>query len=344
MEELKQYVGLLIKAAFTRKRNWILWGMWILILWLLVSLRIPESNQCQVGIWYPDTRDATQIAELLQNEEDSLLFVRYEQKEDLEKAVLEGQLDCGFIMQKDLDDRIQAENLRQSILYLYTPFTTKGEIAKEYVYAAYMKVYDPVFLQTQVEGMLQSSEDAEKVNAYLASRSLEYRNSDVLFDMELYEMNGSVQEGSKPKKDVMVGIMGILLFAFLGMQMFGEERAGYRLYFQMIPGRARLSFGIADYLAQVLVPLVILLVFVFGVRGEQAWYLLLLRVIVMIGLMGCYLELVWTQGWKEDTKRVIILVADAIMLLINPIIVDLAVWIPIVSWIRYLTPIWYVMN
>ncbi|MDE7284100.1 MAG: hypothetical protein K2N85_11060 [Lachnospiraceae bacterium] len=81
------------------------------------------------------------LISLLHEQEGILSFQVYENKEMLMQAVERGEIDCGFILPQDLQDRISEETWQDSIILYADSASVVTQIAKERIAAAVFTRY-----------------------------------------------------------------------------------------------------------------------------------------------------------------------------------------------------------
>ena len=188
MEKIRLYLVWLWKISKKQKKEWIRLGLLVLVLLFLGLYRMSDKTNPMIGIVYPQTEIAQQIVDEICENKRSLEFVVYEDTDEMIKEELSGILDCGFIFCEDFDEKFQSGDLSDSIAYSYTPFTTKGSVAKEYVYAEILQKYSLIILKKEVGAYLPEEENKDFLNAYLEERCEEYIKSDAIFHVEVGQL------------------------------------------------------------------------------------------------------------------------------------------------------------
>ncbi len=110
-------------------------------------------------------------------------FTTYEGTEELEQAVEAGELECGFVFDKEFAKQYEEGSFTDSITYVYTPFTTKGMAVRETVYGTVLELYGEKLLQQNQETIVGQS--SEEISAMLADRYEYFLNSDEIFHTEV---------------------------------------------------------------------------------------------------------------------------------------------------------------
>ena len=102
---------------------------------------MPQSDNVTVGIVETDGAHGKEVLQHLTQRESLFSFVMYDSKEALQEDVIAGKLECGFYFSNNFEKKFEHEKLKNSVSYLCTPLTTKGEVARETFYAALFEVY-----------------------------------------------------------------------------------------------------------------------------------------------------------------------------------------------------------
>ena len=92
---------------------------------------MPQSDNVTVGIVETDGAHGKEVLEHLTQRESLFSFVMYDSKEALQEDVIAGKLECGFYFSNNFEKKFEHEKLKNSVSYLCTPLTTKGEVARE---------------------------------------------------------------------------------------------------------------------------------------------------------------------------------------------------------------------
>lgn len=346
MEKIRLYLVWLWKISKKQKREWIRLGLLVIVLVFLGSYRISDNADTMIGIVYPQTEIAKQIVDDICENKRSLEFVVYKDTDEMIKDELSGILDCGFIFCEDFDEKFQSGDLSDSISYSYTPFTTKGSVAKEYVYAGILKKYSIIILKKEVGAYLAEEKNTDLLNAYLEGRCEEYIKSDAIFHIELYNIDGRkvdrVQDSEKGR-NLMRGLTGIILFAMILFSMISEKKKAYYGFLELLDKRNKSDFCIALYISTITVPVVLSTLFLMVYDQSLFWGVQILKMFLFIFITAIYVAVLWKCRLKSDTLMVAILSLCVLQIIINPVFTDLGSFFPAIRIIRLFTPLGYFM-
>ena len=334
-----------IKRFFRRRRSWLGLLFLIPVMALVYHLSLPDQENSLVGI-YPGTGEhARNILERLEREEGFFRIVPYESGEDMMRDVESGKLECGFSFAEDFDKRFEKNNMDESILFVRTPFGTKGEVAKEFVLAQVLPEYAESLLLKEQSTFLTTT--SEKLQGYFSEKNREYLDSDRTFRTEIFEMERSVDgaNGTTRNTNLRGGILGILLFLLLAFTAAGiaGETDGDEGFYRVLTGREKMRFLTAEYCACATVYVAV--GWILGILSPDSMGILregLGMILLAIGtfVAGLALRLIFRKS--ASARLTVILGLAGIQLLICPILLDLSEWISGIQWIRWIMPVnWY---
>ena len=177
------YYKLQLKLWLKHRICWLQILFLVLLLLVIGGIHIPDTKNSSIGLVGVTSGITQTIADRLMQKRDVYQFTTYEGTEELEQAVEAGELECGFVFDKEFAKQYEEGSFTDSITYVYTPFTTKGMAVRETVYGTVLELYGEKLLQQNQETIVgQSSEEASTM---LAERYEYYLNSDAIFHTEV---------------------------------------------------------------------------------------------------------------------------------------------------------------
>lgn len=177
------YYKLQLKLWLKHRICWLQILFLVLLLLVIGGIHIPDTKNSSIGLAGVTSGITQTIADRLIQKRDVYQFTTYEGAEELEQAVEAGELECGFVFDKEFAKQYEEGSFTDSITYVYTPFTTKGMAVRETVYGTVLELYGEKLLQQNQETIVgQSSEEASTM---LAERYEYYLNSDAIFHTEV---------------------------------------------------------------------------------------------------------------------------------------------------------------
>ena len=277
------------------------------------------------------------MLEHLTQRESLFSFVMYDNKEALQEDVIAGKLECGFYFSNNFEKKFEHEKLKNSVSYLCTPLTTKGEVARETFYAALFEVYGAQMLSARTEQLFGD-------NAAAAGDVLLANNEKYLKGNEVFQVNVEQTEAVQTIEDgkqvfALHGLVALFLFLIIYVEYGRRFDAGSGKPYLALPAPLGEGFQMMGLLAAGTVPAVAGLVLLLCsgesrglLREISAMILLLAACIVWIWIVGK-----WIQNLTGFTSSIFLLVL--INLLFCPVFVDIAAFIPALKFVRYLCPV-----
>ena len=188
------YYKLQLKLWLKHRICWLQILFLVLLLLVIGGIHIPDAKNSRIGLTGVTSGITQTIADRLIQKRDVYQFITYEGTEELEQAVKEGELECGFVFAEDFEKLYEKGSFADSITYVYTPFTTKGMAVRETIYGTVLELYGERLLQQNQETIVgQSSEEASTM---LAERYEYYLNSDAIFHTEVIYVETDAGMGS----------------------------------------------------------------------------------------------------------------------------------------------------
>ncbi|MBQ9989857.1 MAG: hypothetical protein IJP31_02790 [Lachnospiraceae bacterium] len=340
MRKYADWYILWLKIYGTRVSTWLqLLGMLLLLL-VISAIKLPDSSNLKIGIAGSQGDDNRRIIESLLEQDGIFTFILYAGEEELRQDVLWGKLECGFLFSQDLAGKMEEGEHKGCITYLSTPFSVKGEVAKETVYAHFFAVYSEEMLR-QKEERLFVEEDPERAEELIRLKR-EYANSEAVFSMEILSVTiegTGKEETTSAKVRPLQGMTGFFVFFFMLMAV-GRKFIPVKTRFdRALNPVERFGFGFLEKLAAGTFPALagwILLEWMGESRGllKEGCALLLL---LFFGSLWCQLA---AGLFKKETSfmagALVVLLA---CLLICPVWVDAGTVVPAVRYLRLIFPV-----
>lgn len=399
------YYKLQLKLWLKHRICWLQILFLVLLLLVIGGIHIPDTKNSSIGLVGVTSGITQTIADRLMQKRDVYQFTTYEGAEELEQAVEAGELECGFVFDKEFAKQYEEGSFTDSITYVYTPFTTKGMAVRETVYGTVLELYGEKLLQQNQETIVGQS--SEEISAMLADRYEYYLNSDAIFHTEVIYVetdagmesdlrraepgsdgqNGDADwpENGKPNHNqnhnqnsnqnrnqnriagqpadmekLIRGVISCMIFltVYLSGASCKEEKNQH--FLSILEKGKRRSYECAGMLAAA-TPMILVgtglscltilqsemldaasgagFVTATGIGMVIVTEILqmLLLIVVSILFTACTMCI-----WKKDMGMLSALpVLILLQIIICPVIFDMAVYVPVVKYIRYLCPIAY---
>lgn len=169
-----------IKATLKRRSTIVLILSILFLVLVINGISLPFENNVNVGIMDNNSNYAKAC---ISNMDSMYSFITYEDIDKLNKDIVSGKIECGFIFDTDFDKRVEKRALKNTIEYIYSPYTTKGLAIKESIFSSFLKLYsesiisdsfDEIFVEFEDENMKKSAyeELINKNNYYLNSNDI----------------------------------------------------------------------------------------------------------------------------------------------------------------------------
>ena len=314
----KTWYILQLKAEMKRKTWWIIPAAMIAVALLVSQMRIPNGENVSVGLCLAEDPMAEAIAAGLSQRESVFEFIVFEKESELRKALETAEIDSGFLFSEEFEEKVKKGCSKELITFLRTPFSAKGTVAKETLYAVF---------------------------PFLLERNAEYLKSEEFFRTEVEAI--PVQETSDKEEltDIypIQGIMGIFLFVLLWMT-FGRRFEGNGRGICLALDRKRQKrFEYLGYLAAVTIPSVTGIGVVMAVGESRGVVIELFRMFLLVFIGALWVSIV--GGWFRSSMALSawVLAFVVIQLVLCPVLINISAYLPAVDYIKYLFPLgWYV--
>ncbi len=228
MAQYKIWYTLQLKAWLKRKTSWLqVLGMILLVL-LTAHIHLPDADNTRVGVCGAADESADNILKSLRSGDSIFDFIEYPEEEAMRRDMVSGRIECGFIFSEDFQERVQEDQLKNSVTYICTPFSAKGLVAQETFYAAFFESYSEKILIGSEEEMYGRS--SEKLTELLLEKRDSYLYDSEMFRMDIIETAQLQREaGASGEVRPVQGMTGVFLFAILWMaqgRKFGGSGLG----------------------------------------------------------------------------------------------------------------------
>lgn len=372
------YYKLQLKLWLKHRICWLQILFLVLLLLVIGGIHIPDTKNSSIGLVGVTSGITQTIADRLMQKSDVYEFVAYETSEELEQAVEAGELECGFVFDKEFAKQYEEGSFTDSITYVYTPFTTKGMAVRETVYGTVLELYGEKLLQQNQETIVGQS--SEEISAMLADRYEYYLNSDAIFHTEVIYVetdagmesdlrraepgsdgqNGDADRLENGKPNLIRGVISCMIFltVYLSGASCKEEKNQH--FLSILEKGKRRSYECAGMLAAV-TPMMLVgtglscltilqsemldaasgagFVTATGIGMVIVTEILQMLLLIVVSILFTACTMCI---WKKDMGMLSALpVLILLQIIICPVIFDMAVYVPAVKYIRYLCPIAY---
>ncbi|MCR4789071.1 MAG: ABC transporter permease [Lachnospiraceae bacterium] len=176
-----------MKAFLKHREPWILLGTVILLILVFKDITFPRVDNTRVGVVTYDSDRAFDIIGRFKDKSSIYEICEYDDPEVLRQDVLGGELECGFIFDEDFDKKADKGRTNGTIEYVYSPYTTKGLVAKEALFSAYLQNYSNDILKKDYPKMFGDQDESmkEEIMELLSDRNAYYISGNDVFEIDI---------------------------------------------------------------------------------------------------------------------------------------------------------------
>ena len=340
MEKYVIWYRLWLKSYVRKTSCWLqLLGM-VLLLLVISSVSVPDSGNVTVGICYEGDGYAKQIAEELAEGDSIFTFRVYDGEEELYRDVTAGKAECGFLFPADFERKIKRGSLKESVVYIYTPLTAKGEVAGETVYAVLLRIYSDEILKNS-EKEWYGDADADRT-AELLRWNRFYQEGNQVFRLETEAVDAGAGKTSQEAQSQVYPVQGMLgLFIFLLMFLaYGRKfEAGRCAVEKALDRTERRIYGYMGCLAAGTLPALAGIGMILLIKGPEGLVGELLLLLLFLAVSGGWILAAGSLMHRSTSFLSCIVVMTAANLLICPVFVDGALYVPALKYVSCLFPL-----
>lgn len=200
------YFRLLVKKQLKSPRIYCLMGLCLLFLLVFQNIVFPASYRMEYGIFLDGAECGQDVLDRLAKD-DLYRYVLVDSREALMDEVRAGRLDCGFVLDKRLDEVETLADLDKRIDYICSTSTTKGSILKEKVFAAYLMSAAKLMLAAYSRDGKTFAQESEELTRDITGLFTGYleRGETLQVIFETVEADGKAQSstltGNAPAED-----------------------------------------------------------------------------------------------------------------------------------------------
>lgn len=335
--QILTWYQLQLKAWLKRGTSLLLLAAMLLVVWLAGQISIPQSDNVTVGVVSTEGAHGKEVLEHLKQRESIFSFVEYDSRETLLEDLVAGKLECGFYFSQNFEKKFEHEKLKNSVSYVCTPLTTKGEVARETFYAALFEVYGRQLLSARAEQLFGE-------NASAAESTLLENNEKYLAGSEVFQVNVEQTKAVETVRNTaqkvfpIHGLVAVFLFFIMFVEYGRRFDAGEGKPYLALPAPMGGGFQIMGLLAAGTVPAVLGTVMVCS-SGESRGVLIEVTAMCLL-LVICALWIAFAGKWIRSmtgfTSQMFLLLL--INLVFCPVFVDISAYIPAFEIVRCFFP------
>lgn len=330
-----------LKVYFKRKTTWLQLAGMVLLIWLIGSISFPDPDNVRVGVCCTGGDYANELAKRLYERDDVYRFDSYETPDKLEKAVLAGEVECGFAFDEQLDEQMEDGDLDEAIVFVATPLCVKGEVIKETVYAELLKLYSDEILKRNEQDIF-GEENKERTKKLLEYNRY-YQEGDAVFKLEIKEVDTHAlpaeQVLEEPATYPVEGMVGLFTFliVFLAYGRKFEDR-GWAVE-KALSKRERLVYGCLSHTAAGILPALVGIVLIALYGGAGNGIVAGAGLLLLVIISGMWVTIVGSFFKKHTTFVATILTVVVANLLICPVFLNFETYVPALKVVKLIFPL-----
>lgn len=335
--QILTWYQLQLKAWLKRGTSLLLLAAMLLVVWLAGQISIPQSDNVMVGVVSTEGAHGKEVLEHLKERESIFSFVEYDSRETLLEDLVAGKLECGFYFSQNFEKKFEHEKLKNSVSYVCTPLTTKGEVARETFYAALFEVYGRQMLSARAEQLF--GENASAAESTLLENNEKYLAGSEVFQVNVEQTKAVENVRNTAQKVFPIhGLVAVFLFFIMFVEYGRRFDAGEGKPYLALPAPMGDGFQIMGLLAAGTVPAVLGTVMVCS-SGESRGFIIEVTAMCLL-LVICALWIAFAGKWIRSmtgfTSQMFLLLL--INLVFCPVFVDISAYIPAFEIVRCLFP------
>ncbi len=336
------WYGLQLKVWCKKKSCWLEICGFILLLMLVMNINLPEKDNMKVGLCSEDGKYAASIIEHIMDRESSFDFEEYTSSEKLEKDVVAGKIECGFVFNNGFEKKIKQGDTDNIIDYICTPLTQKGFVVKEVIFSEIFKKYSENILEQSVPEIYGSQD--EYILKQLKDKNAEYEQGDKYFNLQIKEISQKKETQKHYSIYMVQGIVGILVFVIMLMEGVTKFHKGSRSINKALTLREQRFFELINYIAITTPQGIVGLVAIFVVGDSRSIIEEIIALILLMGISAVFV-LVLTRLFKDEINFITVGMTIILLnLIICPIFIDISQYVQGITYVRFFSPIGIYLN
>lgn len=335
--------------------------------WAVGRMEQGEPGGAVVAVCVEESAWSGRIVEELREQaaDSSLRFVFHEEAVDVERGVMRGMADCGFVIGSDIDERVIGNDWAKCITVYETPSGSITGMAKERIGSVIFKLYS----EQCYEEYMRLAAVQDKADEFVDFAKEAYERhlvdgSTFGFTYHGYDRYSQDASDTNVISDTTVfpvkGVFAVIIFisGMCGMLEYDTDKSEKR-FLRMAPNM--LTYIVDIWISTVFVSLAVLLclwisdgirygngvegisrfsgllsVWSVGMWGRQIWNLFLYQCIVVVycGILGIILR-------RQEAVAAAIPVFAMGSLVCAPVFIRLATYVPVFGVLEKLFPVTY---
>lgn len=331
---------LLLKRQLKRPFLWVIALFMVISVLAIFYVTAPDVNNKRILLYSEDASSDGLGNELIESlitasqKEDTIFeFECIESYEKLIDEVTRGSAECGFIISQDFDQRIALRDTSKLIEYVESNYTTKGEVARETVFAEFFEIYGKILIDTSSYEIF--GRDDDEIRDWLNEEYDRLLAGDDVFNADYQTVEGiKALETSKRMQPVRGLVMILVTMALLlsGSEKFYTSAGSVA---KALPFGEKTRFEILLYITGIMIPAIIGFVLIRIL--DPSVNLVMDIVLYMIFVMAA---VIWTFLFGKLLNNAVTYMAWLMTFMIAQFIIC-PVWLDVSEYVPSLKPVSY---
>ncbi|MCI8281338.1 MAG: hypothetical protein HFI76_06535 [Lachnospiraceae bacterium] len=339
MEKRLIWIGALLKIRLKKPVLWIQAAVMLILMWMVSSTVLPNQENTYVLIYNEDGFFGEQLIEHLEQGYGEFIFQEAGSPQELRGEILAGHAECGFILEKGLEEGLQREETKELILFICSDMSNKASSVLETFYQELFSMYSTILLEHRAPQLFHQ-EVLKDALTFMKERNEYYKKSEKVFDVT-YEYVDSVQEKQQEEKDVfpirgIAASMILLHMMLVGGEAVSSGRSAYEKNLRIWEKREFLFWK------YVISSIILAAAAIIGFQILEVGGNLIIesvKMMVFLGITSLWVILLGTWLKKEAVYYGCICPILVVNLLFPPVFFSIAAYIPAVRWLNFLLPV-----
>ena len=338
MEKFIIWYFLSLKENLKKRGSWLATFGVLFLIWIVSDISVPKYENMQVGIWCQDGVYTKAIKAELFSDKNLFSFVEYEEQQVLTEDVLNGSIDCGFIFVENFDEKLETKRIRDAIIYIATPFSSKGFVAKEKVYAAFLKQYSKKILSS-LEDEIFLIEDETRISR-ISDMNQRYQEGTEIFHIEIKEINQNTEKKDNiSEKKIIRGLIGLFLFLTMFLS-YGTTRLKEGDNVEAaLNKKERFCYRYVKMMSAIFLPSAFGILILLNYSQSRGMIHEICHLMVFLLISALWISFVGLGLGRAEHLPLWIFSLIIVHLLICPIFYDVSQHISAMKWIRNILPL-----
>lgn len=335
-----------LKAYWRKKAYWLQTAAMVFLLAVISGTSVPDGKNVAVGIYCGESSLAQDVLQALEGRETMFEFRGYDSEDGLYRDVTAGKAECGFLFGADFDRRAERGDLEEAVTYICTPFTVKGEVARETVYASWLRIYSDQML-TNSEKNIFGNVREERRNALL-EKNHDYQEGEKVFRLQTETLDAesreTMEETAEPRAFPIQGTAGLFVFLMMLLAYGRKFEAKGNGVEKALDRRRRLLYGYISSLAAGTLPAAAGTAAILFLTGNGRAVTETALMLVLLFISGIWIAAVGSLMRRDTSFLSGAAVFTAASLLICPVFLNLYGYVPALKYISCIFPLGIYLN